>query len=117
MAKIYIEETDCKVTMAKINIKGTDYEVRRDDLNNRDLASADGLCRIYSKEIIVRKKEFMDCDSDYREKHVMRHELIHAIAEECGVSYGENEELVDWIAHIIPHVNKAMDDLKEAGVI
>ena len=42
--------------MAKINIKGTIYEVIRDDLNNPDLAGADGLCRVYSKEIIVKKK-------------------------------------------------------------
>ena len=103
--------------MAKIKIKGTDYEVLRDDLNNQDLAAADGLCRIYSKQIIVRKREFIDCDSDYREKHVMMHELVHALAEECGVSYGNDENLVDWIAHIIPHVNKAMEELKEAGVI
>jgi hypothetical protein len=47
----------------------------------------------------------------------MMHELVHALAEECGVSYGNDENLVDWIAHIIPHVNKAMEELKEAGVI
>ena len=59
----------------------------------------------------------MECDSDYRELHVMRHELVHALAEECGVAYGNDESLVDWIAHIIPHVNRAMEELKEAGVV
>ena len=52
-----------------------------------------------------------------REEHVMRHELIHALAEECGVAYGNNENLVDWIAAIIPHANNAVDQLRKDGVI
>lgn len=104
-----------------INILGQPYEFKRDDLNNPELAQADGVCKIFDKEITVREKKYLSGDSDkaktYREEHVVRHELIHAFAEESGVSYGDDEDLVDWIAHIIPHVNKAFDQLKEDGVI
>ena len=98
-----------------INILGTDYLYKSDDLNNEELAKNDGLCRLYDKEIIIRETEYMAGltfeTKQKRRDHVIRHELVHAVAEECGVPYGENEPLVDWIAHIIPIVNKAFDDI------
>lgn len=107
--------------MTKVNIKGQDYEVFRDDLNNPDLAENDGYCKIFDKKICVRERQYLsgDCNDTkkQREEHVMRHELIHALAEECGVAYGDNENLVDWIAAIIPHVNNAVDQLRKDGVI
>lgn len=105
--------------MKKINILGTDYTFKVDDLNNEELATNDGLCRIYDKEIIVRATDYMagltEQSRQNRTDHVVRHELVHAVAQECGVSYGDNEDLVDWIAHIIPIVNKAFDEIKELG--
>lgn len=105
--------------MKTINILGTDYTFKVDDLNNEELATNDGLCRIYDKEIIVRATEYMagltEQSRQNRTDHVVRHELVHAVAQECGVSYGDNEDLVDWIAHIIPIVNKAFDEIKELG--
>ena len=105
--------------MKKINILGTAYTFKVDDLNNEELAQNDGLCRIYDKEIIVRATDFMagltEQSRQSRTDHVVRHELVHAVAQECGVSYGDNEDLVDWIAHIIPIVNKAFDEIKELG--
>ena len=105
--------------MKTINILGTPYTFKVDDLNNEELATNDGLCRIFDKEIIVRATEYMagltDQTKQNRTDHVIRHELIHAVAQECGVSYGENEDLVDWIAHIIPIVNKAFAEIKELG--
>lgn len=69
----------------------------------------------------MREREYLGGDSEetkkHREEHVFRHELVHALAEECGVSYGNDEKLVDWIAAIIPHVNEAVNQLKEDGVI
>lgn len=107
--------------MTKINIKGQDYEFSRDDLNNQELAENDGICKLLDKKIYVREREFLLGESEQakkcREEHVVRHELVHALAEECGVAYGDNEDLVDWIAHIIPHINKAFNQLKEDGVI
>lgn len=107
--------------MTKVNIKGQDYKFERDDLNNPGLATADGYCMLYGKEICVRERQYLPGDTEkekiYREEHVVRHELIHALSEECGVNYGDNEDLVDWIAAIIPHVNKAVDQLRKDGVI
>lgn len=98
--------------MTEINILGTNYCFNTDDLNNPELAEADGKCDLYDKIILLRKKEYMpgysDKAKDYRYHHVLRHELIHAIAQECGVQYGDDETLVDWIAHIIPIVNAAV---------
>ena len=107
--------------MTKVNIKGQEYEVFRDDLNNPDLAENDGYCELYDKNICVRHIEYLPGKSKeakkIREEHVVRHELIHALAEECGVAYGDDENLVDWIAAIIPHVNMAVDQLRKDGVI
>lgn len=105
--------------MKSINILGTEYSFKVDDLNNPELAENDGLCRIFDKEIIIRATEYMGGISqksrEERTDHVIRHELIHAIAQESGVSYGNNEDLVDWIAHIVPIVNKAFNEIKEMG--
>ena len=105
--------------MKIVNILGTPYTFKVDDLNNPDLGTNDGFCKIYDKEICVRATEYMAGDTEqarqYRTDHVVRHELVHAVAQECGVSYGDNEDLVDWIAHIIPIVNKAFDEIKELG--
>ena len=102
----------------KLNILGTDYEYFRDDLNNPDLATNDGYCQLYDKNICVRERKYLSGISEQakisREAHVIRHELIHAIAQETGVEYGDNEPLVDWIAHIIPFVNKAVDEINKA---
>ncbi len=105
--------------MKKINILGTDYTFKVDDLNNPDLGTNDGYCKVFDKEICVRATEFMAGDSqkakENRTDHVIRHELVHAVAQECGAPYVDNEDLVDWIAHIIPIVNKAFNEIKELG--
>lgn len=97
--------------MKKINVLGTDYLYDEDDLNNKLLAENDGVCELYEKEIVVRKKEYMpgstEAGKEKRYQHVIRHELVHAFAMESGVSYGDDEALVDWIAHMIPLINRA----------
>lgn len=102
--------------MKTVNILGTEYTYKEDDLNNPDLAVNDGYCRIYDKQICVRHVGYMAGISDAtklnRKAHVIRHELVHAFAQECGVQYRDNEALVDWIAHIIPLVNKAYEEIE-----
>lgn len=102
--------------MKTVSIFGTEYSFEESDLNNPELAQADGVCKIFDKEIIVRKPEYMGGSSseaqEARYDHVLRHELIHAFAQECGVPHGNNEDLVDWLAHIIPAVNDAFAKLK-----
>ena len=98
-----------------INILGTKYDFQFDTTENQELVNAYGVCLIFDKKIIVRKQSLIDGVSQdakkYRHDHVIRHELIHAIAEESGVQYGNDEALVDWIAHIIPLVNRAYDEI------
>lgn len=98
--------------MTKVSILGKEYEVATDDMNNDELFENDGKCDLYDKKILLRKKEYMsgfsEAAREYRYNHVLRHELVHAFAQECGVPYGDNEALVDWIAHIIPLVNEAV---------
>ena len=105
--------------MKQVNIMGVEYSYKFDDLNNQELATADGVCKIFDKEILLRKLEYMAGYTkevkNKRLEHVIRHELVHAVANECGVQYGENEDLVDWIAHIIPIVNKAFNEVKVNG--
>lgn len=107
--------------MTKVNIKGQEYEVFRDDLNNPDLGENDGYCELLDKKICIRQREFLPGKSEQskklREEHIVRHELIHALSEECGVAYGDDENLVEWIAAIIPDVNKAVAQLRKDGVI
>lgn len=100
----------------KLNIMGTDYNYFRDNLKNPDLAINDGYCLLYDKTICVRERKYLSGISEQaktiREEHVIRHELVHALSQETGVEYGDDEPLVDWIAHIIPHVNKALDEIR-----
>lgn len=101
--------------MSEVNILGTKYKFETGDLNEPNLAENDGICELYEKYILIRNPEYMSGQSEEarqdRYNHVMRHEIIHAIAHECSVYYGDDESLVDWIAHIIPIVNKAILEL------
>lgn len=93
------------------------YDTECEDLTI--MSGHDGVCKTFDKQIFLRTKELMCADSaaglEYRFDHVLRHELVHAVAEECGVNYGDDEALVDWIAHIIPIVNKAFNEVKHGN--
>jgi hypothetical protein len=102
-----------------INILGTDYKIRvEDSAQNCKLKNANGLCEIYSKEIVIDPiEEDPDCYENleaYR-RRVVRHELVHAFFAESGLrtesKYAENEELVDWIAIQLPKIVRACESL------
>jgi len=105
----------------KISILGTEYEI---DLvknhNDKALDNSDGYCDSSVKQIVVDdmsesvghvgvKKDL----NQYRKK-VVRHEVIHAFLYESGLaenSWGENEEIVDWIAVQFPKMLAAFREV------
>lgn len=100
----------------QINILGTDYEFKHDEsvLN----LGADGLCKQYSKKIIVApEKSMLSDDGDEHEKkerynQVVRHEIIHAFFDEIGLDcYSSDEILVNMLSCQIPKMQKVFEKL------
>ena len=65
--------------------------------------------------ILPELKKIVLDDSHKREhqEQVLRHELTHAFLYESGLdaeSWGDNEEIVDWIALQVSKMSKAMSD-------
>lgn len=100
----------------KVNILGTEYTVYED--NGLEKLGLDGCCKKYDKEISIRSIENMLEDGDHYESklerhcEVMRHELIHAFFNESGLDeYGNDEQLVDWLAMQFPKMEKTFKDV------
>ena len=97
----------------KIQIMGNTWVIYEDDLNNPMLASCDGFTLTHQRTIMLREKEYMDESGSNEDvyNHILRHELVHAIAFECGLDrhLGHDEMLVDWIAHISPILESLVD--------
>ena len=107
--------------MSKVSILGTEYNVIISDLNDEDLSSNDGVCKFLDKEIVIRDRKYIpggsDKAKDERIQTVLYHELVHAFGHESGTSYDNNEELTDWIARMIPKINKAYQKIrKDLGI-
>lgn len=101
-----------------LEILGTNYELIVNDESLMEI-NADGVCRPYEKVIrIAPVIDMLDDDSSTKEKRlrnneVLRHEIIHAFFNECGLSeYYENETLVNWLAVQFP---KLMKIFRECG--
>lgn len=77
-----------------------------------DLCDCDGFCDTTIKQIMVfdpmevSGRPGAKADLANYQRKVIRHELIHAILFECGLSnnspWAENEEMVDWVAIQFP---------------
>lgn len=104
--------------MVSTNILGTEYQIKLDDLSNPLLLDKAGLCSGYLHEIIVRKPEiiFEDDATDeerlVRVKEVLLHELVHAYSRETGTHYDDDENLVEWIAWLIPKIVASYEDVR-----
>ena len=101
----------------KVNVLSTVYRIKYvPSLDGRG-----GETDFYTKEIRISEQE--DIPAEYKtdnlkemQRHVLRHELIHAFLFESGLSgnsWAANEEIVDWMAHQIP---KIVQSLEEAGL-
>lgn len=103
--------------MIYTNVLGTKYTLRLDDMNNTFLTTHDGICNVYTKEIIIREPQYLLGDDVGKNEQLvrfsetLRHELVHAFCKEAGVHYDDDENLVDWIAQMIPNMVCAYDDL------
>jgi hypothetical protein len=99
-----------------INIMGTDYKIIEELTNDND-----GYCDSSDKTIVIDSslnREPIGNDKKnlkvYKRK-VLRHEIIHAIMEECGMSCHDdmaNERYVDWIAIMYPKIKQIFEKLK-----
>lgn len=96
-----------------IDILGTEYKIICDSDYLKEI-NADGICKEYDKEIVIRDIADMLTPEDktetkeLREKEVLRHELIHAFFSESGLDdYSGNEQLVNWLAIQFPKMIQA----------
>lgn len=102
-----------------IHILGTDYTLRVVSANDERMnyQEASGTCEAYSKELYVKDftaendpKQYK-CIDKYCKK-VLRHEIVHAVFFEAGLSkYFEDEELTDTLAYLAPKMAKIMEDI------
>lgn len=100
--------------MAEVNIMGTEYDI---SIKN-DMLEDDGRTDFYDKTIFVRSEEQMLDEHDIkykkssRSRHVQRHELIHAMLYECGLTeYAYDETIVEWIAHMFPKMKNLFEEV------
>ena len=107
------------LVMNKVDIMGTEYTIDE----SKELKNIDGksdwtigrieICKTLKDE--SKEEDWKDLNR-YRES-VLRHEIIHAFFNECGITQStnqhmHNEEVVDYFAMMMPRIMKAF---KEAG--
>lgn len=102
----------------KIKIKGNTWTIKYlNSIDKYNWGSTDST----SKIIRLYCKEPKDSDLDNFQihmNHILRHELVHAFLDECGLqdqlSYtrqGHDEKMVDWFAYMYPEYKKVCDEL------
>jgi hypothetical protein len=98
-----------------INILGEEYKIIEEKLIDMD-----GLCDSSTKTIKIDEDlnripdEGTKQDLKQYKRKVLRHEIIHAIMEECGLSIYDdmaNERFVDWIAIMYPKIKNIFKNL------
>lgn len=106
-----------------VSVLGVPYSIYEGNtLDFPDLCDVDGYCDTTIKQIVVSDmsetegKPGAKADLAHYQRKVIRHELIHAMLFEAGLScnspWAENEEAVDWIAIQFP---KLVDLFNQAG--
>lgn len=101
-----------------VNILGTEYEITESSRDNDvRLENTDGYVDHTTKRIVIDemkpREDSLALLETYKRK-VIRHEVIHAFLIESGLSsnsWGENEEIVDWIALQFPKIRKVIDEI------
>lgn len=104
----------------KVNVLGTVYKIKYiPSLDGRG-----GETDFYTKEIRISEQE--DVPAEYKtdnlkemQRHVLRHELIHAFLFESGMdqssaaheAWAVSEEMIDWMAIQMPKIMAAYDSI------
>ena len=104
----------------KVNVLGTVYKIKYiPSLDGRG-----GETDFYTKEIRISEQE--DVPAEYKtdnlkemQRHVLRHELMHAFLFESGMdqssaaheAWAVNEEMIDWMAIQMPKIMAAYDSI------
>lgn len=109
----------------KVNILGSEWSVKfGNEEEYPNLAEMDGYSDFSTREIVVDDMEASQgqigakADLGHYQKHVVRHEIIHAFLLESGLdsnsneaeSWATNEEMVDWFAIQSPKIFKVFNE-------
>ena len=110
----------------KVNVLGTEYGIRYiPSLDGRG-----GETDFYTKEIRISEQN--DIPAEYKtdnlkemQRHVLRHELIHAFLFESGMdqssaaheAWAANEEMIDWMAIQMPKIMEAYESVTNKNVV
>ena len=91
----------------QINILGQEYTIKfKNMVEDLVMQEADGECRWYKKEIVIRD------DLEENKNHVIKHEIVHAFLAESGLKeYRQDELIVDWIAWNIEKIQKVINEV------
>lgn len=94
----------------QVNVLGCDYDIV---ISNEKKTPRDGLCYLNTKRIVINnnQEDVVDklekADIYSHKQKILRHEIVHAYAEESGIPYFDevdNEFTVDWIAKQAPKI-------------
>lgn len=109
-----------------VNILGTDYTIKLVDSIDGRAGETD----FYTKEILISMQDDVPPECKTKnlrdmQKHVLRHELIHAFLFESGLdqnsnlceSWAINEEMVDWMAIQMPKIMNIYDSITNEVII
>lgn len=101
-----------KKMLRVVSVLGTPYTIfEGTTFDFPDLSDCDGYCDTTIKKIVVsdmseaEERPGAKADLNHYKRKVIRHELLHAVLFESGLScnsWGENEEIVDWFAIQFP---------------
>ena len=110
----------------KVNVLSTVYRIKYvPSLDGRG-----GETDFYTKEIRISEQE--EIPAEYKtdnlkemQRHVLRHELIHAFLFESGMdqssaaheAWAVNEEIIDWMAIQMPKIMAAYESVINKNVI
>lgn len=100
-----------------VSVLGVEYVIKMaDDLESKEGTELAGLAKLYSKEILLSNSIAENYDGVELEnytKNTLRHELIHAFLHESGrADWCFDEDMVEYLAMMIPKMAKAMMDTK-----